>query len=145
MAHSPFLRLPVELHRDIFDYLEIQDKARLQSTSRYFATLTKPLTYEDFLAAECKPWAISKQLYACKGCASFRHLSRFTDDMRKGKRGRHGEEANTRYCVKCGVDRHIYTPGTKFAILGQPWVVCKQCVVFTDQVGCRGSCSQCRP
>lgn len=136
----PLLRLPVELHREIISNLELQDHALLSCTSRYFAWLIKPPTFDEFLAAETKPWAISKNLYACKGCKRFQHLLQFADDMRKAKRGRHGLDAHTRFCVKCGVDQHWYPAGTEFTIMGEPYVVCMLCEVVTDRVSARGAC-----
>ena len=106
----PILRLPVELHKDIIDFLNLSERALLSSSCRYFAFTIKKPTFEEFLEAEACECPISKALYACKGCARLRHLLQFSDDMRKGKRGRNGVEAKTRFCVKCGVGKTDYTP-----------------------------------
>lgn len=141
----PLLRLPVELHQEIISSLELQDRARLALTNRYFAATVQPPSRQEFLVAETLPWAISKELYACKGCVRFRHLLTFSDDMRKGKRGRHGVNAHTRFCVKCGVDRQWYSLGSEITIMGQPHICCKVCRHVTDRIGSKGGCSDCLP
>jgi hypothetical protein len=141
----PVMRLPVELHRDIIDLLDLPARALLSASCRYFAFTIKKPTFEEFLEAEASEWATSKALYVCKGCARFRRLLQFSDDMRKGKRGRKEVDANTRFCVDCGVKREWYPPGTELSIMGRPHVVCKHCKTFTDQVGSTGACASCSP
>ncbi|KAF2188927.1 F-box domain-containing protein [Zopfia rhizophila CBS 207.26] len=141
----PLLRLPIELHRDIVDHLELQDRVRLRLTSRYFTSIIKPPTCQELLAAEATPWAFSRDLFTCKDCVRFRHLLKFTDDMRKGKRGRQGSEAHTRYCVDCGVAHRRYKPDTEITIMGQPYVVCRYCKTYTDRIGSKGACTSCIP
>ncbi|KAF2790002.1 hypothetical protein K505DRAFT_252165 [Melanomma pulvis-pyrius CBS 109.77] len=145
MFPPPLLRLPIELHRDIIDKLELQDRVRLAHTCRYFLSTIKPPTHGEFLATETSPWAVSNQLYTCRGCVRFRHLRRFTDDMRKGKRARRGVEAHTRFCVDCGVDRQWYTPGTEVTIMGQSHVLCMHCKNFPGltQKECLEECLPC--
>ncbi|KAF2466128.1 uncharacterized protein BDR25DRAFT_79655 [Lindgomyces ingoldianus] len=145
MNPSPLLRLPVELHWDIIDLLDIQDRARLACASQYFSSIIKPPTHQDFLAAETSPWATSRDLFTCKGCVRFRHLLQFTDDMRKGKRGRNGVGANTRFCIDCGVDQHWFPLGAEVTIMGETYVICRDCRKFTDQVGSKGLCNPCSP
>ncbi|KAF2258518.1 hypothetical protein CC78DRAFT_424110, partial [Lojkania enalia] len=138
------LRLPMELHRDIIDYIKaLEDKVCLRLACRYFMSIIKHPAQEDFLIAETRAFAIENNLYTCKYCGNFRHLLKFADNMRKGKRARHGVDANTRFCVNCGVAHHLYTPGTEVTILGQLYVVCRLCGTFTDQVGAKGACSSC--
>ncbi|KAF2658908.1 F-box domain-containing protein [Lophiostoma macrostomum CBS 122681] len=141
----PILRLPVELHKDIIDLLQLSERALLSVSCRYFAYAIKKPTFDDFLEAEASEWATTKALYVCKGCARFQPLLHFSDDMRKGKRCRSGVDANTRFCVKCGVDREWYPFGTELSIMGRSHVVCKHCKIFTDQVGSTGSCASCSP
>jgi hypothetical protein len=143
MQHSPLLRLPVELLRDVSDYLALQDKAHLAATSRRLATVIKPPTTDEFLAAEKDSWATSRNLYTCTGCIRFRHLLQFTDEMRKGKRGRHGSSASARICIKCGVDRQLYRLGMQIRIMGQPHAVCKLCGLFTDRAQSLGAWNPC--
>ena len=146
MVSSPpppaLLRLPAELHQDIIDFLELPEQAMLAGSCRYFASTIKQPTFEDFLQAEASEWAIARKLYVCKGCRRFRHLVDFSDDMRKGKRGRSGVEASTRFCIRCGVERKWYASGTELFIMGQPHVV----RTFTDQRGrTTGVCTPCSP
>jgi hypothetical protein len=103
-------------------------------TCRYFSKTIIPPTTQEFLGAETEPWAISKQLYFCSSCRSMWPLRHFTDDMRKGKRGRSGVDAKSRLCVKCGVNRQLHPPGSKLKILGQMYVVCKLSAPFTGRL-----------
>ncbi|KAF2113026.1 hypothetical protein BDV96DRAFT_613974 [Lophiotrema nucula] len=141
MDSPPFLRLPTELHRDIFEYLELEERVRLAMTNKKIASIVREPTHADFLAAETLPWAINKDLYTCNVCRKFHHLLCFSDPMRKGRRGRGGAEAATRCCVKCGVKK----PGQEVTIMGQPHVLCRFCGIFTDHVGSKGACEKCLP
>ncbi|KAF2706052.1 hypothetical protein K504DRAFT_344439, partial [Pleomassaria siparia CBS 279.74] len=127
MSPPPLLRLPIELHLAIIDKLEFQDKVRLTVTCRYFLSAIKKPTRQDYLAAETSTWAISNELYTCSICIRLRRLRRFTDDMRKGKRVRHGLEANTRCCVDCAIDQQLYPAGTKVTVMGQSYILCSRC------------------
>lgn len=122
MAIPSLSGLPIELQREIISNLELQDRARLSVTCRRLASNITPPTFEEFLAAEILPWAVSKQFYACSGCARLRHLLQFADDMRKGRRGRNGVDARTRLCVRCGVEQQLYAVGMEVTIMGQLYV-----------------------
>lgn len=143
MASSPLLWPPTELHYKILDLLEIQDKARLSCTNVYFSLLIKPPTLQEFLVAETTQWAIDRCLFSCRGCVRLRPLRKFTDDMRKGKRGRNGVDAGARFCIDCGVDRDWFPLGAEYTIMGKRWVKCKaqRCGRFTDQAGSKGLCN----
>lgn len=147
MLSPPLLRLPVELHQSIIDKLELQDRVRLTLTCRYFLSIIKSPTHDEILAAEISPWAVNNELYACKGCTRLRHLRRFTDDMRKGKRTRRGMEANTRFCIDCGVERAWYQDGTEVIIMGQVHVLCSHCKSVSSasslQTASKERCSRC--
>jgi len=140
MPSTPFLRLPVEMLRNVTDYLEIQDQARLSMTNRYLRFTLPAPTHSDFLIAEAREWAISKQLYTCKGCVRFRGLHQFADDMRKGARARSASDARSRFCLECGVERGWYSEGAKIAIYGKPAVLGRLCSGFTDRTSSKASC-----
>ncbi|KAF2733563.1 hypothetical protein EJ04DRAFT_411631, partial [Polyplosphaeria fusca] len=124
MNSSPLVRLPIELHREIIDRLDIKDRVALRRTNNHFRAIVK-LIHADYLAAESDPYIISRSLYACRHC-TLQRLTRFTDDMRKGERRRHGMDAATRCCVRCGVVHNVYKPGTEVKILGQPRIICRK-------------------
>ncbi|KAF1957983.1 hypothetical protein CC80DRAFT_381894, partial [Byssothecium circinans] len=134
MTSSSLLSLPLEIFRNIFGRLELQDKACLTMTNRCFRTILDPPTHEDFLYAENYVWASSRGLYTCKGCISFRQLDHFTDDMRKGRRARRGPEANTRLCIQCGVNQGIYWEGMEIVFKGQRAILGRLCRTLTDHV-----------
>jgi hypothetical protein len=138
------LQLPVELLQDIISYLELYEKARLRQTNHCFHSLIGPITHQDLLVAETTVWAVSGNLFACKECTQLRHMLKFCDDMRKGKKVKGGSEAHTRFCVDCGIARR-YQPGTKLAIMGTPYIICKICKKFTNRLGLDGACGICMP
>lgn len=140
MSSIPLLRLPVEMLRNVTDYLDIQDKARLAMTNRYLRFTLPAPTHSDFLRAEASEWAISKQLYTCRGCIRFRGLHQFADDMRKGARARSASDARSRFCLECGVEQGWYSEGAKIAIYGKPAVLGRLCSGFTDHCGSEVSC-----
>jgi hypothetical protein len=137
----PFLCLPLELHRDIIDRLPILDRESLRSTNHYFRSIVKSPTIAELLAAE----AIDNEHFSCSDCLRLLPLKKFSNDMRKGRKGRRGSEAHTRFCVKCGVDRRRYKPGTELMIMEKRYVICKVCYRHTHLVGSNGACSSCLP
>jgi hypothetical protein len=134
------LQFPLEVITNITDRLALQDKVCLAMTNRHLRFMIKPPTHEEFLQAENTEWAISRQIYTCKGCVGFRPLLHFTDDMRKGKRARRGTEASMRMCIKCGVDLGWYSEGTEVTILGRCAVLVRLCRTFTDHTAAEISC-----
>ncbi|KAF1971078.1 hypothetical protein BU23DRAFT_199972 [Bimuria novae-zelandiae CBS 107.79] len=140
MASPPLLRLPVEMLRNITDHLHLHDQVRLAMTSRYLRLTLGVPTHSDFLAAEGGEFAISKQLYTCKGCVRFRELHEFADDMRKGARARSGSSAPTRFCLQCGVVRGWYSEGAKIAIYGKSAVLGPICSNLTDRCSSKTLC-----
>ena len=143
MALSPVLRLPTELQYNIIDQLEIQDKARLSITCRQFASIIERSTHGHFLDAESNSWAISKNLYTCKGCARFRRLLEFSDEMRKGRQGRGGTNASSRLCLECGVKQGLYITGEKVVIMGQRHSIDKSCKLFHGIASAHNTCGPC--
>lgn len=145
MLATPILRLPVELHLDIINRLDMRDSVNLASTTRYFRSVIPVPTHSELLVAEQSEWARANQLYVCKGCINFHSWENFADDMRKGKWCRSGTHANARLCLKCGVNSALYTPGTHLTIYNRTHVLCRTCRRLTDQVGHHGMCAGCSP
>lgn len=140
MAPAPLLRLPLELLRNIFDHLDIQDRVRLAMTNRYLRSVIDAPTHTDFLDAERSEWAASKGLYTCKGCGKFRWLDQFANDMRKGPRARHGPEAQDRFCFRCGAEKGWYATGVEITVLGKRLVLGELRRKLTDRNGAKESC-----
>ncbi|KAH7067500.1 hypothetical protein BKA63DRAFT_118644 [Paraphoma chrysanthemicola] len=139
------LRLPVELHLQVLNQLDLNDNINITAVNRYFRTIVKPPSHGDYLIAEADDWAKQKRLYACSGCSNFRRFEEFADAMRKGKYTRAGALANVRLCLQCGIVRGLYTPGMFVMIYGQTRTLCKVCRTFTDRVSPRLSCDRCTP
>lgn len=132
MASPPLLRLPIELHQNIIGHLDLQDRAALAMTNRYFSVVATP-TYKTFLDSEMTERAVAQNLYTCKGCARFRRAEEFANDMIKDRRGRHGQAAATRFCLDCGVGRGFYTVGTIVVIGTGLWELCRSRRTYTDR------------
>jgi len=133
MPPLTLLSLPVEILREIAECLDLQDQTRLAMANGYLHSVVRAPTHDDFLLAEASAWAISKQLFTCKGCVRFRGLSQFADDMRKGVRARSGPDARLRFCLECGVSRDWYSEGEEIAVKGQPAVLRRLCSTLTDR------------
>lgn len=132
MSSPPVLRLPLELLTSIIGRLELQDTVRLAMTNRYFRSVIEAPTHEQFLEAENDDWAVSKGLYTCQGCITFRRLETFSDDMRKGRLARRGPDAARRLCIECGVRIGRYTEGAEISILGLRYLLRRRCRGLTD-------------
>jgi hypothetical protein len=146
MSQAPILRLPVELHLDIVDRLDLHEKVELACTNRYFMSIIPPPSHNELLVAEKDPWPTAKELLTCKGCLRFCRLQDFADEMRKGRRCRGRSEAATRFCLKCGVEDALYAPGTHLTICNRPHVLCSICRDLTNHVSDNlGVCAGCCP
>jgi hypothetical protein len=145
MAVSHLLRLPVELHLAIIDKLELHPTVNLAFTSRYFRSIIARPSHADYLVAETHSWARERALFACSGCAHFRRIEEFADDMRKSRYTRGGVGAATRLCLECGVMRGLYSPGTSVVIYGKPHVLCRLCAAFTERATRQAFCATCSP
>jgi hypothetical protein len=100
-------------------------------------------SFKEFLAAERHAWAISKELYACRGCKRLRRLRQFADELRKGKRGRGGIEADSRFCVECGLSHDWYQADMIFTILGETYMVRNLCKTCRGRVEKKRACNTC--
>jgi hypothetical protein len=143
MTLPHLLRLPVELHLGVIDKLGLHDKVILASTNRYFRSIVKPPTHNDYLLAEASDWATKRILFACSRCARLRGNKKFADDMRKGKYTRGGPHAALRLCLHCGVDTGLYSPGATVMVWGEAKVLCWMCRTFPDVITCQVACTEC--
>jgi hypothetical protein len=65
------MRLPVELHRDIIDLLDLPARALLSASCRYFAFTIKKPTFEEFLEAEASDGQLAKRSTFAKAAHGF--------------------------------------------------------------------------
>lgn len=131
--------LPVELHLSIIDYLGYTARIALAYTNRYFNEIVvrrPPVSREaklDFvLEAENWPMFVyptkipvlllfprtdqagryaAIDYLACNQCLKLRPIHAFADKQIKGKRSRGYSENSRRFCIRCGIQKHIYLPG----------------------------------
>lgn len=144
MTLPHLLRLPVELHLGVIDKLELRGRNNLAATSRYFRSIIKPPTHDDYLLAETSNWATNRCLFACKGCTRIREYTQFADDMRKGKFTRGGTEAKSRLCLDCGIVAGLYPIGAAVAVYGKAIVRCRACGRFPQHHTSRQTpCAKC--
>ncbi|OCL05468.1 hypothetical protein AOQ84DRAFT_271563, partial [Glonium stellatum] len=128
------LALPVELQKDIIDFLDFPSKQALRSTSHHFFIITKRPTHGELLVIEQSAWAIERRLYACKDCIRLRPSHKFADAMRKGPKGLNGRQPHKRFCIDCGLHPKPrttrYSPGARIEVEGKRYVLCNICKLF---------------
>lgn len=164
--------LPVELMREVSNYLEYPSRVALTLTCRdlyagiedpnlpaikdhkipnCFKNEQKPYSMVDLLEIEKWPCydSVSSQpqgfkqpvdkldFFACRYCLKIRPARYFSNAMMKGKRGKHGlgtvQDRSERFCIPCGVDKKIYSPGTYLQFGGAGFkqgFICRRCGSF---------------
>ncbi|EED21830.1 conserved hypothetical protein [Talaromyces stipitatus ATCC 10500] len=110
--------LPVEIHLGIIDYLDYTACTALAYTNRYFNQIVirqSPTAREERLKFLCEveTWPIYADInyLACNQCLKLRPIHAFADRQLRGKRSRGHSESNRRFCLRCGIQKHIYLPG----------------------------------
>lgn len=142
MANAPtFSSLPVEIHLEIVNHLDISTRFALAYTSRYFNQVTPrqvpPVTNMDKLdylcTAETWPMFVPLSLesshltfllivlltipprydgyFSCSQCLKMRPGSAFAIRQLQGKRGCGNWDNARRFCISCGIRKQIYQPG----------------------------------
>ncbi|KAF2105334.1 hypothetical protein BDV96DRAFT_509545, partial [Lophiotrema nucula] len=149
----PFLRLPVEFHKDILDLIithSPESLLTLRLTNRYFYTLIQPPAHTLLLAVEQTPFARTRALYTCRYCVGLRPHFSFADAMLRGRTGLNGKESQKQFCADWGLKsvpgQTRYSPGTEVVVNGVRKVWCKACFGKREgeqAVGCTGVCKGC--
>ncbi|KAL3707819.1 hypothetical protein TMatcc_005801 [Talaromyces marneffei ATCC 18224] len=110
--------LPVEIHLIIIDYLGYTARIALAYTNHYFNEIVvrqPPATREGKLEFVCdaETWPIYTNInyLACNQCLKLRPIHAFADKQLRGKRSRGYSDNNRRFCIRCGIQKHIYLPG----------------------------------
>ncbi|KAJ8071455.1 hypothetical protein OCU04_001775 [Sclerotinia nivalis] len=105
-------QLPSEVQSVIIENLTSVDKARLRVTNHFYhATIPRlTVTHEELLAAELEDYETEKLLLACRICHRLRHISKFANVQRAGRRGRNGSQRHKRFCLDCGIEMKFYHP-----------------------------------
>lgn len=90
---------------------------------------------------------------ACSQCLKLRSVQAFTDKQRRGKRSRGYSETSRRFCIRCGIQKHIYLPGQLIPIArpstadthGSGFSICWCCKWHGSGFHCLvfGSCERC--
>jgi hypothetical protein len=144
---SKLLLLPTELQNNIISHLDIPSTLILRLTNRHFYTLNSCPTHTTLLLAERTPWAVTLNLYSCMDCLRLKPQAKFATAMLNGPKGRNGKDPQKRFCVECGLKgpRSRYSPGAEIVVEGKRHVLCKECKVYSGEVGCVGSgmCASC--
>ncbi|KAF2451784.1 hypothetical protein P171DRAFT_426241 [Karstenula rhodostoma CBS 690.94] len=124
---TPFLRLPTELHLEIFSHIRADEDVfddphawlwavlALRGASRLFRYMLPPLTHDELLELELTLRATSRGLQACRYCLCLRHTNHFSHaqawqrgvpmDAVLGWAGfsvKSVEKRAKRFCVDCG-------------------------------------------
>ncbi|KAH8695962.1 hypothetical protein BGW36DRAFT_297859 [Talaromyces proteolyticus] len=147
-----FLSLPIEIHLEVIDCLDYPARFALAYANKYFNQIVTrrvpPPTNEEKLAYLCatETWPVYRDYLACNQCLKFRPTNAFTNKQHQGKRSRGYSDNKRRFCIRCGVHKHIYQPGHVIPIDNDSkFVICwcckfpgsgSYCLVF-------GSCANC--
>jgi hypothetical protein len=138
-THKPaflplLLRLPTELHCEIFSHLQdAHDNTDLLLiplclTNQYFHDLIPATDHATLLCFEQTPFARSRKFYACSKCVRLRPARVFSYTMLYGKTGVHGKSPDKRFCADCGFTKpQGYSPGSEAYVDEERWVWCIHC------------------
>jgi hypothetical protein len=127
--------LPEELCIAIIDECDIPSLIALSQTSRLFNRLIDPFApslywqMRDFLIkSQSFPYAQAIDGFACFICTKVLPRSNFTDKHTRSPYGRLGSLQRLRFCIPCGLETGLFSPGTIIKQKGAPvLVVCRQC------------------
>jgi len=125
--------LPEEICIAITDTLNMPSIIYLSQTNRLFHRLSNPVDSSRHVLLE--EFLIEAQAYrrwqgcgfACFSCMRVLHRHSFASAHTKGKRGRNGSQQKTRFCIRCGIDKGLYLPGSQVVQDDVIRVVCRQC------------------
>lgn len=129
MSTADLMTLPTELHEIIIGYLNFPSTAHLKCANHYFNNLVKDI---DYLEAEKSDYAKLNDLWACKECNSLLPSSKFSDKSKKGNRSKTGSKAAKRFCILCGLAKHLYAPGNQIFLDGTLFLICKAYLKFKE-------------
>jgi len=105
----------------------------LSQTNQLFHRLSDPtdparrLLLEDYLidAQAFTRW--QGRGFACFSCTKVLFHDSFASPHTKGKRGLNGTQQRARFCIQCGVEKGMYSPGTQIVQRDVIRMVCRQC------------------
>lgn len=122
------MTLPGEIQNAIINLLDDFDKLVFRMTNRHFREII-PVSVDNLLAAEQASLSRGIDLYGCYDCLCLRRAAQFSDNMRKGKRGKQGSRPSSRFCIDCGLNPRSetirYTPGSVIIVGGKRFVRCR--------------------
>ncbi|TLD15008.1 hypothetical protein PspLS_10788 [Pyricularia sp. CBS 133598] len=133
---APITRLPGEIHNQILSYLDVIDRISLKLASVYFNSIIPKLSPKTLQEAELSTFADTRDLYGCYDCLRLRAYRQFADDQLRKWRAS-GSQAQTRFCIECGlatrdgrVPRLRYVRGSQIDIRSVAHIVCMYCSRF---------------
>ena len=97
-------RMPFETLREVLSYLDdFTDRQILRATCYFFRLLIKAPTHSELLIFELTKYGRDHKLFTCRYCLRIRPGNKFSDQCRRGKKGKFGSHPEQRYCIECGL------------------------------------------
>ena len=144
---ASFPGLPEELYLAVIEQCDIPSMLSLLRTSRRFYRLTDP--HSSSRRPQMEAFLIKAQYFprhrehdgflACFACNKILPRSAFTDKHTRAPRSRLGSQQTKRFCIACGVDKGLFTPGTLVKQGSSLRLVCRGCKRFKQA----GFCQRC--
>jgi hypothetical protein len=145
--------LPEELCLAVIEQCDIPSMLSLLQTSRRFHRLTDP--HSSSRRPQMEAFLIEAQSFpryreqdgslACFACNRILPHSAFADKHTRTPRSRLGSQQRKRFCIACGVDKGLFTPGTLVKQGSSLRLVYRGCKQFKQAGFCRGCmfCTAC--
>lgn len=123
--------LPVELQLNIAEYYDYGSLLALRQTNRHFREVADRVECSEFEKASFVRAAEQYPRHAnnlgCFRCYRVLPAGEFADKQRKKSHGKGNSKSYLRFCFECGVEKGIYTPGSRVVKDGVDMICCGQC------------------
>ena len=132
-AQDPKLEmLALELQLAIAEYLDYGSLLALRRTSRRFREVANQTTCSEaekvtFVAA-AEQYPRNADGFGCFRCHRVLSACKFADKQKRKAYGKGGSRSLLRFCVECGVKKHIYAPGNWVVRDGVAQIYCRRCL-----------------
>lgn len=143
--------LPTELQANIAEHLDYGSLLALHQVNRHFRKIADPVKCSDWKkysfvhAAEQYPRHVHN--FGCYRCFCVLPASQFADRQKKKDRGKGNAKSSFRFCLKCGVEKGICSPGNYIVKNGVEMICCWECRRVREVQFCPSCryCSSCLP